>query len=285
MIGTRILVGSLLAIATVGVLVVDGYLAPWFPCLFLCLMAAGVLASRELVTLFPEAMRPSLALTTTSILLCLAGNWYPTIRRELGFEQGSFWPFLICASVAAMVAAFLLEMYRYRQPGGVVARLGATVLSVAYLGLLPCFFAQIRFIAQPLHGFAARGNHYRAEVQRRGGLLHRHVPWPDQDDPAPEPEEDVGGIRGRHARRHAGGCDRFAWRPIFRNGWVEAIAFGLVMGVAGVLGDLAESLIKRDCQTKDASKQIPGFGGLLDVIDSVLFAAPVAFVWFTWSRS
>ena len=57
------------------------------------------------------------------------------------------------------------------------------------------------------------------------------------------------------------------------------------MGVAGVLGDLAESLIKRDCQTKDASKQIPGFGGLLDVIDSVLFAAPIAFVWFTWSRS
>ncbi len=63
---------------------------------------------------------------------------------------------------------------------------------------------------------------------------------------------------------------------------LEAIAFGLVMGLAGVLGDLAESLIKRDCQTKDASKSIPGFGGLLDVIDSVLFAAPVAYVWFTW---
>ena len=48
----------------------------------------------------------------------------------------------------------------------------------------------------------------------------------------------------------------------------------------GMLGDLAESLIKRDGQAKDAAKSLPGFGGLLDVIDSVLFAAPVAYVWF-----
>ena len=70
---------------------------------------------------------------------------------------------------------------------------------------------------------------------------------------------------------------------VFRGGVLEAVAFGLVVGVAGVLGDLAESLIKRDCQTKDASRDIPGFGGLLDVIDSVLFAAPVAYLWFTLS--
>jgi phosphatidate cytidylyltransferase len=71
--------------------------------------------------------------------------------------------------------------------------------------------------------------------------------------------------------------------PIFPGGVPEAAAFGVVIGLAGVLGDLAESLIKRDCHTKDASKSIPGFGGLLDVVDSVLFAAPIAFVWFTWN--
>ena len=73
--------------------------------------------------------------------------------------------------------------------------------------------------------------------------------------------------------------------PIFPGGVPEAVAFGLAIGVAGVLGDLAESLIKRDCQTKDASKNIPGFGGLLDVVDSVLFAAPVAYLWFTWNAT
>jgi phosphatidate cytidylyltransferase len=68
-----------------------------------------------------------------------------------------------------------------------------------------------------------------------------------------------------------------------RGGAVEAFAFGLAVGLAGVLGDLAESLVKRDCATKDASQRIPGFGGVLDVVDSVLFAAPVAYLWFALS--
>ena len=55
------------------------------------------------------------------------------------------------------------------------------------------------------------------------------------------------------------------------------IGFGLTVGLAGMLGDLAESLVKRDCQQKDASQAVPGFGGVLDVVDSILFAAPVAY--------
>jgi len=50
--------------------------------------------------------------------------------------------------------------------------------------------------------------------------------------------------------------------------------------VAGIFGDLAESLLKRDVGAKDSSRWMPGFGGVLDVIDSVLFAAPVA--WLFW---
>ncbi len=50
---------------------------------------------------------------------------------------------------------------------------------------------------------------------------------------------------------------------------------GLTLGVMGQLGDLAESLLKRDCQVKDASAFVPGLGGVLDVIDSLLFTAPL----------
>jgi phosphatidate cytidylyltransferase len=57
------------------------------------------------------------------------------------------------------------------------------------------------------------------------------------------------------------------------------VAFGLSLGVAGMAGDLAESLIKRDCQKKDASHAVPGFGGVLDVVDALLFAGPVAYLW------
>jgi phosphatidate cytidylyltransferase len=67
--------------------------------------------------------------------------------------------------------------------------------------------------------------------------------------------------------------------PVIPGGGLSVAAFGLTVGVAGMLGDLAESLIKRDCESKDASANVPGFGGVLDVVDSILFAAPVAYWW------
>ncbi len=71
-------------------------------------------------------------------------------------------------------------------------------------------------------------------------------------------------------------------RAVLQGGDWAALGFGLTVGLAGVLGDLAESLIKRDCRRKDAADTVPGFGGVLDVIDSILFAAPVAYLWLRW---
>jgi phosphatidate cytidylyltransferase len=51
---------------------------------------------------------------------------------------------------------------------------------------------------------------------------------------------------------------------------------GIVLGAVGQLGDLLESLLKRDAGVKDSGK-IPGFGGLLDLLDSPLLAAPAAY--------
>jgi phosphatidate cytidylyltransferase len=62
--------------------------------------------------------------------------------------------------------------------------------------------------------------------------------------------------------------------------WFTAMAFAVVFAFIGQLGDLAESLIKRDAERKDASAGVPGFGGLLDIIDSLLPAAPFAYLFF-----
>jgi phosphatidate cytidylyltransferase len=59
--------------------------------------------------------------------------------------------------------------------------------------------------------------------------------------------------------------------------WTHAVVLGLLLGFAAVIGDLAESIIKRSTGVKDSGNMLPGIGGALDLIDSLLFTAPLLF--------
>ena len=64
-------------------------------------------------------------------------------------------------------------------------------------------------------------------------------------------------------------------------GWLAWLSgcfcYAVLVGIAGIVGDLAESMLKRDAGVKDSSHWLPGFGGVLDLLDSLLVAAPVAY--------
>ena len=64
----------------------------------------------------------------------------------------------------------------------------------------------------------------------------------------------------------------------FENLRIQALLLGLVVAAAATFGDLAESLVKRDMGIKDMGSILPGHGGVLDRIDSLLFVAPAAFL-------
>lgn len=64
----------------------------------------------------------------------------------------------------------------------------------------------------------------------------------------------------------------------------HAIAVGAMLGVVGQIGDLVESALKRSAGTKDTSRLIPGHGGMLDRIDSLLFNTPVLFYYAAHGR-
>ena len=66
--------------------------------------------------------------------------------------------------------------------------------------------------------------------------------------------------------------------------WNTIIVLGVIVGIIGQLGDLVESLFKRDAQVKDSSNIIPGHGGIFDRFDSVLLTSPVIFLYLTYVK-
>jgi phosphatidate cytidylyltransferase len=176
-------------------------------------------------------------------------------------------------------------MATFREPGRSIERMARTSLAVAYLGLLPSFFAQIRWqyptgsplgtTALALAIFVPKGCDIGAYFT--GRLIGKHKMTPILS-PKKTWEGAIGGLA--FAALAAVGIDRLGPAAVLRANIAIEIAFGLTVGIAGMLGDLAESLIKRDCQQKDASQTVPGFGGVLDVVDAVIFAGPVAYLWY-----
>jgi phosphatidate cytidylyltransferase len=63
-------------------------------------------------------------------------------------------------------------------------------------------------------------------------------------------------------------------------GWLESVLLTLVMSLISVFGDLVESALKRDARIKDSSSTIPGHGGVLDLVDAMLFTFPAGFYYF-----
>jgi phosphatidate cytidylyltransferase len=158
-----------------------------------------------------------------------------------------------------------------------VNRIALSVLTVCYLGLLPSFLLQLRWLpagteALALVFFVPKIGDSAAYFT--GRLFGRHPMTPILS-----PKKTWEGAAGHLIGAALGGWALNLLGPVVPGGVIGALAFGFALGLAGMLGDLAESLIKRDCQQKDASRIMPGFGGVLDVVDSILFAAPVAYWW------
>jgi phosphatidate cytidylyltransferase len=64
----------------------------------------------------------------------------------------------------------------------------------------------------------------------------------------------------------------------------DSIILGLILPLVSVVGDLAESVVKRDASIKDSGHSIPGIGGALDLIDSILFTAPVLYFFLEFAK-
>lgn len=65
------------------------------------------------------------------------------------------------------------------------------------------------------------------------------------------------------------------WRDIFTGSIIKLVLLGALISITSIIGDLVESVLKRSSECKDSGSIVPGRGGILDSIDSILFSAPV----------
>ena len=273
MLKTRLLLGTIMAAAAGGVLYFDSFFAPYFPILLLLAVCVGILATRELVALIPAENRPREWLGLTGVLLFVVLPFlHPFALSERGLEGEVFAVFT--------VVALLVEMAFYREPGRCVTRVAHTLFVVAYLGLLPSYFLKIRWLISDYTVWMLALAIFVPKCCDIGAYAVGRIFGKHPCAPLLSQKKTWEGLAGGIALAVATAVIAGQFVPVFRNGILEAVAFGLVVGLTGILGDLAESLIKRDGMAKDASKAVPGFGGVLDVIDSILFAGPVAYFWF-----
>jgi phosphatidate cytidylyltransferase len=279
MLRTRLLMGSVLVVLAAGALVFD---QPWYPFLFFLLLGLSLAACHEMVHLLDRLQRPPAWLCYAAVAGLIVANWVPHVAADL--QSAGPWLWLLAVYTVVILLAFLVEMARFREPGGVLPRMALVLWIAAYLGLLPSFLAQLRWldgdpnkgtIALVLAIFVPKVCDIGAYFT--GRFLGKH-PMAPVLSPKKTWEGAAGGLAA--AALTAIALDRLTAVSLLRGDFTLEIGFGITMGIASMLGDLAESMVKRDCGRKDASQAVPGFGGVLDVVDAVIFPAPLAYVWF-----
>ena len=201
---------------------------------------------------------------------------------------------LACGLVAGLLVALFGEMRQYTAPGQSIANLSAAALSILYVGGLLGFLVQLRLLdvagSVRYGGLLAMLSMIMVVKMTDIGAYTTGRLWGQhQMASALSPGKTWEGVAGGLVFAMVG-----AWLALgplasklgvesSRSGmsWLaSAVVYAMLVSAAGIMGDLAESLLKRDAGVKDSSDWLPGFGGVLDLLDSLLVAAPVAY--FCW---
>jgi phosphatidate cytidylyltransferase len=201
--------------------------------------------------------------------------------------------------ISGLLMAFVGELSRYGGHWHTTLNLGLSMLGVTYVGGLMGFIVQLRLLPSERDGNSGSWGMLAivsliATVKMSdtgqytaGRLWGRHKLAPTVS-PGKTWEGAAGGLVFAVAtawllfalsnRYFADSTNETP--PLIQSvmGGIRITLFAVAVAAAGLVGDLAESMLKRDAEVKDSSSWLPGFGGVLDLLDSLLGAAPVAYL-------
>ena len=216
----------------------------------------------------------------SSIFIAAVGR--EALPAHLAVLVGSAWGDAVLFVVVA--GLFIFQATR-RDGGDAISRVSTTLTGIIYVAWLFSFLPRINYYFQSTPGAYGDGRFYvfflflvvkvnDSAAYFVGSKWGRHKLIP-RISPGKTIEGAVGGVL-------AGGLSAVAARFLFsldRLTWPAALTLGLVLGTAAVMGDLAESLLKRSAGRKDSGQTLPGMGGILDLLDSLFFAAPLLYLY------
>jgi phosphatidate cytidylyltransferase len=242
--------------------------------IFLVVAGVSVLASRELAAIMREnGLRASKRITTAAALVGLGVSCLVPVG-----VSGSHGATIANTGAIAVFLFALLYYSRHRSFEGIVAAAGGTMLAYVYLGLMLGFVLAIRrdHDVWTLLWIVLVTKSSDIGAYFTGRLLGKHklIVWLS---PGKTWEGLVGGVALAGLIAATTGGLMLDIRPL--PSLLILAGVGALLAVVGQFGDLIASLFKRDAGLKDSSRILPGFGGVLDVMDSPILVAPVAYWW------
>lgn len=259
MLRTRVISAIILVAIIAGPVLLGGLL------FWLLITLVALLAAWELAGLFHRSDRyhPSVPLCLLlAVLLASQAQWPDLLPL----------PWILAAIVPG---SLLLSLWR--QSPEPATDWALSLACALYPGLMLGYFIQLRALDQGLWWLLVGAlSVMAADVAAYfgGRAFGQHLWWP-RHSPKKTWEGYLSGVAGSVVVSSALGV---WWLSL---PLVEATLLGLLIGTIAPLGDLAESMIKRQAGAKDSSTLIPGHGGILDRIDSLLIGVPLTFFWAT----
>lgn len=199
------------------------------------------------------------------------------------------WQLDVVFLAALVIGGLLLQLRKAVDGKDTVTEVAVTVLGFAYVPVLFSFLARLLFLPGGSGGvpgawlviwLVAVTKFTDMGAYITGSLVGKHKMIPHIS-----PAKTWEGFAGALLFAQLAGCGLYALMPDSLSvlaGWPWVVGLGLVLALLAVVGDLAESVLKRSIGVKDSGNTLPGIGGALDLIDSLCFTAPALYFVLTW---
>ena len=249
---------------------------------FALIAALGLLTLWEFYGMLDHKGLPNFKITAMvcgAIMLCGSFYYFPTIG------PGQSYDFEVAVLLGFLLTVFARQMFTRLRDDAPLRTMAYTLFGLLYVLWLFNFITKIVYVVPRSPAGAVMGQYYVlylvaiTKFSDMGAYLTGSVFGKHMMVPHISPKKTWEGFAGALFFSLLASWGMFWLMPGYLSAlnWTHAAVLGLLLGFAAVIGDLAESIVKRSTGVKDSGNLLPGIGGALDLVDSLLFTAPLLF--------